>query len=71
MNNTETQYTFITFLDEIGNVQLQPYNNTTKDILISKLKTENKPYIFDAVDYNEANKKSIEYFNKDSDTQSE
>lgn len=63
MSNTEQTYTFITFIDNHGNRQLQPYNDVTKDALLKAVTTENKPYIFDAKDYNDANEKSIEYFN--------
>lgn len=62
-NNITTTYTFMTFIDNHGNRQLHPYNDVTKDALLKVVTTENKPYIFDAKDYNDANEKSIEYFN--------
>lgn len=69
MNNTE--YNFVAYIDNMGIVQFQPVYDQNKDMLLKSLTTENRPYFYTAIDHNHAEIEALNYFNKDSVSQSQ
>ena len=44
-------YTFLAFVDNAGQIKVSQYNDVTKNSLLELLTTENRPIIFNEVDY--------------------